>query len=119
WSELVEVLQAMVADAAEPSEKTSLLFRLGQLAAEKLDPPQPDLAAQAFEQILGLDPAFMPAARELEKLYEAARRFDRQVKVLELQRQQASGQEKERLTARLAEVSVHGLGDVERSIALY
>jgi tetratricopeptide (TPR) repeat protein len=93
--------------------------RLGQLAEEKLSPPSPDRAARAYEQILDVDPDHLPAARALERLYETAKRYDRLYQILELQQKLVSGQEKERITARMAEVAVNGLKDIERAIALY
>lgn len=119
WGKLAEILSALVALTEEGGERTALLFRLGQLAEEKLDPPSPDRAARAYEQILETDPNHLPAARSLERLYETAKRYDRLYQTLELQQKLVTGSEKERITARMAEVAVNGLKDIERAIALY
>ncbi len=119
WARLADVLGALVELSEDPAEKTALLFRLGQLAQDKLNPPSPDRAARAFEQILLVDAVHLPAARALEKLYEAVNRHDRLFAVLELQASQAAGPEKERLASRMAEVAANGLGDSAKAIELY
>jgi tetratricopeptide (TPR) repeat protein len=119
WAELSEVLTARVALAEEPADRAALLFRLGQIAEEKLDPPSPDRATRAYEQILEADPGHLPSARALERLYEAARRYDRLFSVLDLERAKAAGPDKERLTARMAEVAASGLQDPARAVELY
>ncbi len=119
WARLADVLQAQADRAAEAPEQIGFLQRLGQLAVGELEPKSPDRAAQSFEQILELEPGNLPAARALEKLYEAAVLHDRHFAMLSLQREQASGPEKERLTLAMAEVAARGMGDPARGIALY
>jgi tetratricopeptide (TPR) repeat protein len=119
WGPLADVIEAQAERAEGPAEKIALLQRLGQLAVGELEPKSPDRAARAYEQVLALEPGDLPAARALEKLYEAALLHDRQFAMLSLQRETATGPEKERLTLRMAEVAARGMGDAARGIALY
>ncbi|MFZ5470742.1 MAG: tetratricopeptide repeat protein [Myxococcota bacterium] len=115
--ELAAVLEALAALTSEPQEKVGLLFRLGQLAVERLD--SPDRAAAALEKILELAPDHLPSARLLETLYEAAGHHDKLYAILETQRDLVTGPEKERILSKMAIVSAEGLSDVSHSIELY
>ncbi|HET9452572.1 MAG TPA: gliding motility protein, partial [Aggregicoccus sp.] len=117
WPELSGILEAQAASATEDADRVGFLFRLGQLAQERLE--QPDRAALALEQILQLEPGHLAAARRLEGLYEAAGASQKLYEVLKLQAERVSGHERERVVARMAEVSSEGLSDVGRSIELY
>lgn len=112
-----DVLEALAQAAPEAQEKVALLFRLGQLATERLD--SPDRAADAFEKILQVDPKHAPSLRSLEALYEAAQSHDKLHRVLVAQRDLAQGAERERILNRLAVVSAEGLGDIQQSISTY
>ncbi|MBS1151702.1 MAG: adventurous gliding motility protein AgmK, partial [Myxococcaceae bacterium] len=112
-----EVLDALANLVREPAEKISLLFRLGQLANERLD--SPDRAANAFERLLELDPKHLPSLRSLEMLYDTAKTHDKLYKVLQAQRELVQGPDRERLTGKMASVSSEGLSDVGHSIDLY
>lgn len=117
WPHLADVLAELSAVAEDPAEKAAVLFRLGQLADEKLG--QRDRAAHAFEAILSIDPKHLPGLRALERLYDQARQHDKLYRALEAQRPLLTGPERERVTARLAEVAATGLNDPNRAIALY
>jgi tetratricopeptide (TPR) repeat protein len=117
WDQLAEVLRRAIDVLEEPREKSVQLLALGQLLEEKLG--QPDRAAEVFEKILAIDPKSMPALRGLEKLYDAAQHWDRLYRVLEIQREVAPPAERERVLARMAEVSGHGLSNQSQSIQLY
>lgn len=116
-AELARVLEGLAALATDSRERVGLLFRLGQLCVERLD--SPDRAAAAYERILEIDPSHLPSLRQLEGLYEAAKRHDRLYAVLESQRELCSGPEKERILQKMAQVSAEGLEDVSHSIELY
>ena len=117
WDKLVEVLRRSAEHLEEPREKANQLLALGQVLDEKLE--RPDAAAEAFEQVLKLDPKSMPALRGLEKLYDAAQHWDRLYRVMEMQREIAPPQDRERVLARMAQVAGHGLSDQTQSIDLY
>jgi tetratricopeptide (TPR) repeat protein len=112
-----EVLDALSNMVREPQEKISLLFRLGQLANERLD--SPDRAAAAFERLLELDPKNLPSLRSLELLYDTAKAPDKLYKVLKAQRELVSGADRERILAKMAATSSDGLSDPNHSIDLY
>ncbi len=111
------VLDALASLAPEAQERVALLFRLGQLAMDKLD--SPDRAAAAFEKILTLDARHLPSLRALEQLYESAQFHDKLYRVLEAQKEGAQGPERERILQRIASVAAEGLGNVEESISVY
>lgn len=111
------VLEALSGLAPEAQERVALLFRLGQLAVEKLD--SPDRAAAAFEKILTIDARHLPSLRALEQLYESAQTHDKLYRVLEAQKEGSTGAERERILQRIASVAGEGLGNVEESISVY
>lgn len=116
---LLGVLEVLSGLAEGDDERAEYCFRIGQIAESKLEPPSPDRAARAYEQALELEPDHLSAARALSALYEEARRFDRLMEVLELERPLVQGVEQENLLRQMAEVALDGLGDPERAIALY
>ena len=71
WPELAEVLSTR-ATGASPPDRVQLLYRLGQLAEERL--ASPDRAAEAYEAAVATDPRHVPSLRALETLYEGAGR---------------------------------------------
>jgi tetratricopeptide (TPR) repeat protein len=115
--ELAGILETLADRAQDPEEKIAFLFRLGQIAHEPL--ANPERAVAAYERILELNKAHAPAARQLEQLYELAGNTDKLYAVLRLQRANASGQERERILSKMAQVSAEGLSDVGQSIDLY
>ena len=115
--QLAGALEFLVGKTDEPSAKAALFFRIGGLCQEHLG----DLgrATRAYEQALELDPTHLGAAQLLEQLYQAAGNNDRLYAVLRLQRDSATGAERERILSKMAEVSADGLSDVAQSIDLY
>jgi len=116
-AELAAVLEDLIQLASDPQEKIGLLFRFGQLQQGKLG--DPTRAAAAYEQILELDKAHLAAARLLEQIYQASGDQRKLYQMLTHQRELVSGKEKERILARMAEVSADGLSDVTQSVGLY
>ena len=115
--ELAVILEQLAEQAREPQEKIAFLFRLGQIEQEQLS--SAERATKTYGRILELDKAYLPAARQLEQLYEAAGNIDKLYAVLRLQRENASGPERERILSKMAQVSAEGLSDVGQSIDLY
>ncbi|HEX4802343.1 MAG TPA: gliding motility protein, partial [Myxococcaceae bacterium] len=115
--QLAGVLEVLVGKSDDRSAKAALLFKIGGLCQEHLG----DLgrATRAYEQALELDPTHLGAAQLLEQLYQAAGNNDRLYAVLRLQRDSATGAERERILSKMAEVSAEGLSDVAQSIDLY
>ncbi|MFL5318877.1 MAG: tetratricopeptide repeat protein [Myxococcaceae bacterium] len=116
-AELASVLEALAALTQDATEKVGLLFRLGQLAQEGLD--SPDRAATAYEKILELDKKHIAAARLLEAIYEHAGAQNKLYGVLKLQQELVTGPERERVMAKMAQISAESLDDVEHSIEIY
>ncbi|MBM7117671.1 tetratricopeptide repeat protein [Archangium primigenium] len=117
WEELAPVLEALAATAEQTADKVGFLFRLGQLAQEKLQ--SMDRAASAFEQVLALDASHLASARLLEGLYDAAGAQDKLYNILKLQSERVTGPERERVLMRMAQVSSEGLGQLDGAIDLY
>ncbi|MBX7099937.1 MAG: tetratricopeptide repeat protein [Myxococcaceae bacterium] len=115
--EQANALDSLSALVKEPNEKVAMLFRLGQLASERLD--SPDRAAGAYERLLDIDPNHLPSLRSLEQLYDQAKSHDKLYRVLERQKELVQGTEKDRLLQKMAAVSSEGLADVGHSIELY
>jgi len=116
-TELASVLELLEERASDPEEKIPLLFRLGQLCQEQLESPERAIAC--YDKVLQLDKSHLLAARQLEQLYEAAGNTDRLYAMLKLQRDASGGQERERILAKMAQISAEGLSDVDQSIDLY
>jgi tetratricopeptide (TPR) repeat protein len=99
WTELGDVLQSR-ADGAAPADRVGFLFRLGQLAQEKLEAP--DRAVAAFEAAISVDPRHLPSLRALEVLFEGAGRKDDLLRVLDAQKAAGvDGAERERVLVKL------------------
>ena len=69
WAECADLLEKRVALTEELPRRIALLLNLAAMAHERLD--DDERAAEAYERILGWDPANEVAARELEDLYSA------------------------------------------------
>ncbi|MBM4378105.1 MAG: tetratricopeptide repeat protein, partial [Deltaproteobacteria bacterium] len=116
-AELASVLESLAEGTADRQEKVGLLFRLGQLAEGVLG--SPDRAAAAYEEILQLDGRHLASARLLESIYAQAGATKKLYEVLKLQEGIVTGVEKDRVLARMAEVSADSLSDVDRSVEIY
>jgi tetratricopeptide (TPR) repeat protein len=114
---LAGALEELEKRTADVAEKVQLLLRLAQVA--QVDLEDPARAIDAGERVLALDPKNLPAARLLEPLYETAGRQDRLFAMLRIQRDVATGAERERILAKMVKVSAEGLADLEASIELY
>ncbi|MCE9668260.1 tetratricopeptide repeat protein [Myxococcus stipitatus] len=117
WPELAAILEALVSTATEDAERIGYLFRVGQLYQERLD--SPDRAAGAYEAILKLEPGHLATARLLEGIYESAGASEKLYAILKLQAEKVTGPERDRVLAKMAQVSAEGLADLSRSIELY
>ncbi|HUB09934.1 MAG TPA: tetratricopeptide repeat protein, partial [Myxococcales bacterium] len=118
WDRLADVLDEIAASTADPIEQASILFRLGQLAEERLGAP--DRAARAYEALLERDRSHLPTLRALERLYEQAGRGPDLFSVLERQRELTpEGQARDRIVARMADVASAQLHDDARAADLW
>lgn len=118
WEKLAEVLDEMSGRTVDAQDRAALLFRLGQLAEERLG--SPDRAVLAYEGLRQIDPRHLPGLRSLERLYEQGGRPRELIEVLEQQQALApEGAARDRLTTRIAEVASSQLGDDERAIKLW
>ncbi|MGB8931819.1 MAG: tetratricopeptide repeat protein [Anaeromyxobacteraceae bacterium] len=103
WTELADVLQSR-ADLAAGASRVGFLFRLGQLAAEKL--VAMDRSAAAWEAAIATDPGHLPSLRALEELYEESERPGDRLRILLGQKQAGlEGPERERVLVRLGILS--------------
>ncbi|GEM_PF-356539 len=115
----LEILEALTHVEEDDEARAERFFRIGQLCESALNPPSPDKAARAYEEALALKPDFLEAAQALAVLYESARRFDRLMEVLEMERPLVQGAELEKLIEHMADVALDGMHDTEKAIALY
>ena len=116
WPELADVLVARAAAAHGP-ERVQLLFRLGQLAEERL--AAPDRAADAYEQAVAADPRHLASLRALEALYEHAGRREDLFRILGAQRAATTDPAgKERVLAKMAALAA-GLDRLDEAVALW
>ena len=99
------VLEALTEVEKDDALRASRFFQIGQLCENNLEPPSPDKAARAYEEALALKPDFLEAAQALANLYESARRFDRLMEVLEMERPLLQGADLEKLVEHMADVA--------------
>lgn len=83
WGELAEAIERelLALSTAEPAHRIELLMRLGEIRREKLD--RAVEAAHAFEGVLQIDPAHMPALVALTDLYTRLSREPELLRILE------------------------------------
>lgn len=103
WEDLAEVLSAEAGRETRPEERLGLLFRLGQLAEERLGTPE--RAVAAYEAIVAADSRHLPALRALERLYEASGRVEDLYATLQAQRRVSDAQGREHIVGKLAQVA--------------
>ena len=96
-------------------ERKRIFYTLGDSARLRRDV---DLAIDAYEQILALDPSEARALRQLEGLFEQRRDYDRLTEILERQAQvaTAAGENVLTLKLRLARIREEELQDHEGAI---
>ncbi len=70
WDEFIRVLEQQEAKETNPGAKTSLLFKIAQLWADKKQ--KADRASKAYEKVLELEPNNLHAAEALIPIYAAA-----------------------------------------------
>ncbi len=75
WLALAEILRRQRDRAPSPAEAVALLEKLGALLSDRVGAPAQ--AAEAFVEILKLDPGHVRALRTLRELYAAAGDYDR------------------------------------------
>ena len=116
WPELADVLSARAAQASPP-DRVQLLYRLGQLAEERM--ASPDRAAEAYEAAVATDPRHMPSLRALEALYEGAGRGQDLFRNLSAQRAAtADPGARERVLAKMGALAA-SLGRLDEAVVLW
>ncbi len=116
WRDLIRTLQVEAEQTSDPAIKGSSLYHAARVHAEHLG--NRDAAIQTLEQARELNPANVLVLAELARHYEAARRLDARVEVLEAWAE-ATDDESERLslTQRIARLYEEELKDVDQAIA--
>ncbi|MDF1566326.1 MAG: tetratricopeptide repeat protein [Deltaproteobacteria bacterium] len=118
WHDLAETLTHQAELTSDAEEKTAVLFRLGQLYADKMQAT--DRAVAIFEELLEVQPGHLPALRSIEQLYAEAGAWQKLAANLEVQLEAAKDDAaRERLIGRLADVLGEHLGEHERAIGLW
>jgi tetratricopeptide (TPR) repeat protein len=118
WDRLVGILDEEVALTEDPKEKAALLFRLAQIAEERLS--DHDRAVVAYEAILGLEPHHLPALRALQRLYAHGDKAEAVARVLKTEIELTpEGVTRDRLTARLADLAATRLSDPAQARELW
>jgi tetratricopeptide (TPR) repeat protein len=84
WPELAAAIEQQLKETAEDAveDRKALLLRLGELRRDRLG--QADGAAEAFEQVLVLDPHNGTALEALQALYEQLQRFGDVLRIIDL-----------------------------------
>jgi tetratricopeptide (TPR) repeat protein len=118
WSELEELIQRRLDIAETPKDRIAARVRLARLADQQLG-----RRAEAIDQlreILGEDPGNPEAQDELERLYEADKKWPELVELLEGRASGTNDAAEERdILVRLAKVHAEQLNDADRAVEIY
>jgi tetratricopeptide (TPR) repeat protein len=134
WFDLLSVLERQTELSGSASEVVSLRFRIGELWREKLK--DPGRAAEAYRQVLGMEPGHEPtlralegmmkgeepllAAQVLEPVYETAGDWDRVVAVYEVMAEHSDDvPRKVELLTKVADIHERRRVDVEHAFDAY
>lgn len=117
WKKLAEAFEGIAGETKDSDLALSYWVRLAELQRQQ---GQVDLAAQAYEKALAIEPGHGPALEALDDLFRGAGRFDDLVKVyrrrIELAEDPAQA---ERLYVEMARVLEVELGKPDAAIAAY
>lgn len=117
WEGLLQTYEAEVAAADEPKSRAAKIYKAAEILEERLG--RTEEAISRYNQILQLQPGYLPAQKALTRLYERQGRFAELVAMLE--QDLATMQDRDQIIAtlqRIAELCDEELEDGPRAIAV-
>jgi tetratricopeptide (TPR) repeat protein/serine/threonine protein kinase len=117
WKELSRTLARWSNAAVTPQRARDLRAEAAQIFEERLH--QTGSAAQLYEQVLDEDPAHEQAGQALARLYEREQDFTGLARVLKQRSNVLTGERRQQLLCRLAEVCERQLDDPDRARQVY
>ena len=112
WDDLQVLYRNRIAETVDQEAKLDLLTQLCFLFEELID--DPELAVDAYQAVLDLDPGHQSSRRALERLYERTERWRDLAALLRVELDQADDDEQVGLTQRLGVLHEKRLGDIRR-----
>ncbi len=123
WNELVALYeQRLEASDLTPEEhskeRAKIVFRMAQVLEERC--LQVDRAAEAYEQVVRLDPSYQPALAQLRRIYTAQARWEVVLQVAEAQAQlPMTSFEQAAFSTEMGEIWYQRLGDTEQGVVCF
>jgi tetratricopeptide (TPR) repeat protein len=118
WDELQLLYKKRIDETFDSEAKLDLLLQVCFLFEEILE--KPDLAVEAYQAVLELQPDHGPARRTLERLYQSTERWRDLVALLRSNLDQAQeGKEQVELLFRLGELHENKLGEPAQAVEQY
>lgn len=118
WSDLIQIYEHELALTQDRDQRIFLLDKIGTLWDEKLN--DVDRAIDAFERMLAIASGYLPAIRNLGKLYARAKRFREMIRVSEQEAQALQDpMQVVALLYRTGEIYEVNLGDKDKAIEVY
>jgi len=117
WEDLQGLYRVRVDETVDAGAKLDLLLQTCFLYEEILD--KPELAIDAYQAVLELEPDHGPALRTLERLYESTERWRDLATLLRGDLDQAEGQDQLDLMFRLGQLHETKLGEHSQAVEQY
>lgn len=117
WEDLQALYRKRIEETVDAGAKLELLLQVCFLFEEILN--KPELAIEAYQAVLELEPGHAPSIRTLEKLYERTGRWRDLAALLRHELDQAEGQDAIDLMFRLGEINETKLGEAGNAVDQY
>ncbi|MBN2361356.1 MAG: tetratricopeptide repeat protein, partial [Deltaproteobacteria bacterium] len=118
WNDLIQIYEHELALTQDRDQSIFLLDKIGTLWDEKLN--DVDRAIDAFERMLAMAPGYLPAIRNLGKLYARAKRFRELIRISEQEAQALQDpMQVVALLYRTGEIYEINLADKDKAIEVY
>ena len=116
--DLVDMYRREIEVTKNQEQVVSLLFKIGDLFAEKL--AEPDAAIETFDRLLAINPAYLPALKALEAIHAKAGSHERLAEI-HLREAAVLTEPAQKATAsfRAAEIYLDTLGKHEKAIEIF
>jgi cellulose synthase operon protein C len=117
WRDLVDLLEREAAQVGDVKQIVALRHRAAEVLDERLsDPPA---AVVAYEKLLSVSPAYLPALTALGRLYAESGRWSDLASLYRTEAAVAAPERAAQLLLKVGELQERRLGDVESALATY
>jgi tetratricopeptide (TPR) repeat protein len=117
WRDLVDLLEREAAHSTDAKQIVALRHRAAAVLDERLS--DPTAAVVAYEKLLSVSPAYLPALTALGRLYAAGGRWPDLASLYRTEAAVTAPERAAQLLLKVAELQERRLGDVESALATY